>query len=83
MKAAINGVLNLSALDGWFAEAWNHPNEKTPFIGWAIGRGEVFEDREYQDQIESEALYEVLERTRSRRSTTAALTVFPSIGLSV
>ena len=62
MKAAANGVLNLSALDGWFAEAWNHPDEKTPFIGWAIGRGEVFEDREYQDQIESEALYEVLER---------------------
>ncbi|MCW5981517.1 MAG: alpha-glucan family phosphorylase [Bryobacteraceae bacterium] len=62
MKAAANGVLNLSTLDGWFAEAWNHPNEKSPFIGWAIGRGEVFPDREYQDQLEAEALYDVLER---------------------
>jgi starch phosphorylase len=62
MKAAANGVLNLSTLDGWFAEAWNHPAEKSPFIGWAIGRGEVFADRDYQDQTEAEALYEVLER---------------------
>ncbi len=56
MKAALNGVLNCSVLDGWWAEAYS------PEIGWAIGRGEVYEDQELQDQIESEALYDLLER---------------------
>ena len=56
MKAAINGVLNCSVLDGWWAEAYS------PEIGWAIGRGEVYEDEELQDEIESEALYDLLER---------------------
>jgi starch phosphorylase len=56
MKAALNGVLNCSVLDGWWAEAYS------PDIGWAIGRGEVYEDSELQDQIESEALYDLLER---------------------
>ena len=56
MKAALNGVLNCSVLDGWWAEAYN------PDIGWAIGRGEVYQDPELQDQIESEALYDLLER---------------------
>lgn len=62
MKAAANGVLNLSALDGWWDEAWRASADDSRFIGWAIGRGEVHENREYQDQIEAEALYEVLER---------------------
>ncbi len=62
MKAAANGVLNLSALDGWWDEAWRASVEDSRFIGWAIGRGEVHENREYQDQIEAEALYELLER---------------------
>lgn len=62
MKAAANGVLNLSTLDGWWDEAWNERETDSSFIGWAIGRAEVHEDREYQDRIEAEALYELLER---------------------
>jgi starch phosphorylase len=55
MKAAANGVLNLSTLDGWWAEAYR------PKVGWAIGRGEVYDDPDYQDQVEAEALYNLLE----------------------
>jgi starch phosphorylase len=56
MKATVNGALNLSTLDGWWDEAYQ------PDVGWAIGRGETYDDRAYQDQVEAEALYEVLER---------------------
>ncbi len=56
MKAAANGVLNLSILDGWWDEAY------IPGVGWAIGRGEMYDDRNYQDQVEAEALYDLLER---------------------
>ncbi len=56
MKAAANGALNLSTLDGWWDEAYQ------PEVGWAIGRGEVYEDHEEQDQVEAEALYDLLER---------------------
>jgi starch phosphorylase len=56
MKAAANGVLNLSILDGWWDEAY------APQAGWAIGRGETYEDPDYQDQVEAEALYDILER---------------------
>ena len=56
IKAAANGVLNLSILDGWWAEAY------TPENGWVIGHGEVYEDRNYQDHIESNALYDLLEK---------------------
>ncbi len=56
MKAAANGVLNLSILDGWWDEAY------TPEVGWAIGRKEVYEDMDYQNQIEAEALYDLLEK---------------------
>jgi starch phosphorylase len=62
MKAAANGVLNASTLDGWWAEAWDTFGSHGVPIGWAIGRGEEYADPEYQDQLESEALYEVLER---------------------
>ncbi len=61
MKAAANGVLNLSTLDGWWDEVWRDPY-RPDGIGWAIGRGETYEDRAYQDQVEAEALYELLER---------------------
>jgi starch phosphorylase len=56
MKAAANGVLNLSILDGWWDEAYE------PELGWAIGRGESYDDPHYQDQVEAEALYNLLER---------------------
>ena len=55
MKAACNGVLNFSVLDGWWEEAYDHHN------GWAIGNGEVYEDRDYQDEVESRAIYALLE----------------------
>ncbi len=56
MKAAINGALNCSVLDGWWAEAYD------PSIGWAIGNGEEYEDEELQDEIEVKALYNLLEQ---------------------
>jgi len=56
MKAAINGVLNVSILDGWWAEAYSAG------IGWAIGRGEEYDDHVLQDEVEGKALYDLLER---------------------
>jgi starch phosphorylase len=56
MKAAANGILNLSILDGWWDEGFN--NE----VGWAIGHGEIYDDPEYQDDVEANALYQLLER---------------------
>ena len=56
MKAAMNGVLNCSILDGWWDEAYN------PDVGWAIGQGEQYTDTNLQDDIESKALYDLLER---------------------
>ena len=60
MKAAANGVLNLSTLDGWWDEVWRDP-ANTNNIGWAIGNGENYTDQSYQDQVEAEALYDLLE----------------------
>ncbi|HLK62012.1 MAG TPA: alpha-glucan family phosphorylase [Bryobacteraceae bacterium] len=61
MKALANGVLNLSVLDGWWDEAWHDAAAKRQFVGWAIGRGENYDNAEYQDQVESAALYDLLE----------------------
>jgi glycogen phosphorylase len=55
MKAAFNGVLNLSILDGWWDEAF------TENAGWAIGHGEEMADNDYQDRVEAGALYELIE----------------------
>jgi starch phosphorylase len=60
MKALANGALNLSTLDGWFDEAWRDAGADS-FVGWAIGNGESYDSAEYQDQVESAALYELLE----------------------
>lgn len=62
MKAAANGVLNCSTLDGWWDEAWTdlQGDGRVPF-GWAIGRGETYEDPTVQDRVEAEALYSLLE----------------------
>ena len=62
MKAAANGVLNLSMLDGWWDEAWRDLTLQPEPIGWAIGRGETYDNQDYQDQVEAEALYDLLER---------------------
>ncbi len=56
MKAAANGVLNLSVLDGWWDEGYAADR------GWAIGAGETYDDLEYQNRVESEALYDLLEK---------------------
>ncbi|MBE7464175.1 MAG: alpha-glucan family phosphorylase [Planctomycetes bacterium] len=56
MKAAANGVLNCSILDGWWCEGYDGTN------GWAIGAGEDYEDEQYQDNVESRALYDLLEK---------------------
>jgi starch phosphorylase len=61
MKAAANGALNASTLDGWWAEAWQDLNHAEAPIGWAIGHGETYSSPEEQDQIEAEALFQVLE----------------------
>ncbi len=58
MKAAANGALNLSVLDGWFAEAWRDHGWE---VGWAIGRGEEYLDGT-GDTLEAELLYDVIER---------------------
>lgn len=56
MKAAANGVLHVSIPDGWWNEAYQGDN------GWSIGSGEDYSDQEYQDRVESETLYELLEK---------------------
>lgn len=58
MKAAANGVLNLSILDGWWIEGY----EIDPNVGWAIGKGEDYSDYNYQDEVEANALYDLLEK---------------------
>ena len=57
MKAAANGGLNVSVLDGWWAEAYE------PEVGWAIGRGETEEHDGARDASEAAALYDLLERS--------------------
>jgi starch phosphorylase len=56
MKAALNGVLNFSVLDGWWREAYNGRN------GWAIGSDMDYPDPEQQDAIDSASLYDTLEK---------------------
>ena len=56
MKAAANGVLNLSVLDGWWAEGFD------PQVGWTIGSGEHYDNQDYQDAVEASELYDLLER---------------------
>jgi starch phosphorylase len=55
MKAAANGGLNLSILDGWWVEGYAGDN------GWAIGAGEEYTDEAYEDDVESRAIYDLLE----------------------
>ncbi|HEX9879950.1 MAG TPA: alpha-glucan family phosphorylase, partial [Candidatus Binatia bacterium] len=56
MKVLVNGGLNLSELDGWWAEAY------TPEVGWALGDGRVHDDDPAWDAAEAGALYDLLER---------------------
>ncbi|MDY3561811.1 alpha-glucan family phosphorylase [Gemmata sp. JC673] len=56
MKICGNGGLNLSILDGWWVEGYDGDN------GWAIGAGEEYTDLQYQDEVESRALMDLLEQ---------------------
>ena len=56
MKVLVNGGINLSELDGWWAEAY------TPEVGWALGDGQEHGDDPAWDAAEAEALYERLEQ---------------------
>lgn len=55
MKVLVNGGLNLSELDGWWAEAY------TPEVGWAIGDGQEHADLSSWDAAEANTLYDLLE----------------------
>jgi starch phosphorylase len=57
MKGIYNGCLNMSILDGWWAEGY------APEVGWAIGAGEEYAEADWEDQdrIEGNAIYHILE----------------------
>ncbi len=55
MKAAANGALQFSVLDGWWAEAYE------PGLGWSIGRDTTIDDPEVQDAYDAASLYDLLE----------------------
>ncbi|MBU4236164.1 MAG: alpha-glucan family phosphorylase [Proteobacteria bacterium] len=56
MKVLVNGGINLSELDGWWAEAY------TPEVGWALGDGQEHDHDPAWDAVEAEALYTLLEK---------------------
>jgi len=56
MKVLVNGGINLSVLDGWWAEAYE------PDLGWALGDGQQHEDDSAGDATDAEMLYDLLER---------------------
>jgi starch phosphorylase len=60
MKAAMNGVPNISVLDGWWPEAYHPSDGTTPANGWALGEVE-YTDPDVQDEMDSQALYRILE----------------------
>ena len=54
-KASVNGVINFSVLDGWWAEGYNQKN------GWTIGTNAEYSSYEEQDQADSKSMYDTLE----------------------
>lgn len=54
-KASVNGVINFSVLDGWWAEGYTQNN------GWTIGTNAEYESYEAQDQADSQSMYRTLE----------------------
>jgi starch phosphorylase len=55
MKAALNGVVNFSVLDGWWAEGYR------PDAGWALQLERTYKDQSLQDQLDAENLYNIFE----------------------
>jgi glucan phosphorylase len=54
-KAVMNGVLNLSVLDGWWAEGYR------PNAGWALREARTYTNQQFQDELDSETIYDLLE----------------------
>jgi alpha-glucan phosphorylase-like protein len=54
-KAIMNGVLNLSVLDGWWAEGYR------PNAGWALREAATYANQQFQDELDSETIYDMLE----------------------
>ena len=54
-KASVNGVINFSVLDGWWAEGYNSKN------GWTIGTNDEYDSYEIQDNADSSSMYNTLE----------------------
>ena len=75
MKVLVNGGLNLSELDGWWAEAY------TPEVGWAIGDGREHGDDPGWDAAEAEALYGCSNEKWFQNSTGSTREEFRSDGL--
>ena len=61
MKAALNGGLNLSILDGWWDEWYDGEN------GWAIPTADGVEDPDHRDDLEASALYDLIESSVAQR----------------
>ncbi len=55
-KAVMNGVPNLSVLDGWWAEGYREG------AGWALGQGKIFQNQQIQDEFDAETLYQIIEK---------------------
>ncbi len=55
MKAVMNGVLNLSVLDGWWAEGYR------PGAGWALPEERVYDVQEFQDELDADTIYNLIE----------------------
>ena len=56
MKATMNGALHMSVLDGWWCEGYRKDN------GWAIGNGETYQNIDEQNEVEGNAIYDLLEK---------------------
>ena len=74
MKILVNGGLNLSELDGWWAEAY------APEVGWAIGDGREHDGDPAWDAAEAEQLYGILEQDIAPRFTRATRAEFRALG---
>ncbi len=72
MKAALNGGLNLSILDGWWDEWYDGNN------GWAIPSADVVDDPDHRDDIEATALYDLIENEVAPRFYDTDATGVPS-----
>ncbi len=55
MKAALNGVVNFSVLDGWWAEGYR------PDAGWALSMARTYENQDLQNELDAETIYNILE----------------------